>query len=165
MTQRTAVLFVNALSTTLERALSTVQNLLSQLSDEEDFPESFGCRHCGLIYEPQLYRPGWVQLKEWREEWPYCPACGQNVVKFGPLPGTVETPSGFYLADGSEELLGPYKSQEETNNHLWEWFDRKREHGDKEDHKEKGHEETLGENKIIDINSPGKSQAKNEEGQ
>lgn len=142
--KRVIVPLASASSTMLERALSTVLNLLNRLDDEheEPVPEVFGCRNCGLIYDPQLYHHSNVAQREDRQ-WGFCPVCcARQVELLGPLPHTIENAKGFFLLDEEGESQGPFETATATHAALWDWFNRKSDHGNCEE-KEGGGEETI----------------------
>lgn len=138
----------------LERVQSTVLSLLNRLDDEheEANPEVYGCRNCGLIYDPHLYHYSDVVQREDRQ-WDYCPVCStQGMELLGPLPSTIESPSGFYLVDEEGDCIGPFDHS--SSDQLWKWFDRNNEHGncEKESGKEKGDQKACGhKGKVIQL--------------
>jgi hypothetical protein len=131
----------------LERAQSTVLNLLNQLGDEApEIAEVFGCRNCRLIYDPSLYHPSNL-VRRFYNHWHFCPACGEPGMKLlGPVPGIVTTPEGTYLVEENGSTQGPYRTETEAIHHLWEWFDQEPRHGNC---KEKGSKENKQETKVI----------------
>lgn len=117
---------VAASSTMLERALSTVLNLLSHLDADLGDDEAiyvFGCTECYLIYDPCTYHSSSHDVES--EHHPqydrdYCPVCGTSgMVLLGPLPETLDRDQGSFLVDSEGNSLGPFT---DPTKHLWEWF-------------------------------------------
>lgn len=150
LARKTVVPIVSAFSTMLERAQSTVLNLLNHLDDDgnPEIVEVRGCRNCGLIYEPSLYHPSNL-VRRVSTHWYFCPACGEPGVKLlGPAPAMLTSPEGTYLVEDNGSSMGPYKTETEAIHHLWEWFDQEpKKHGNCEEKSNK--EGTDKENKVI----------------
>lgn len=164
LTKWAVVPLVSASSTMLERALSTVLNLLNRLDDEhaDPAPEVFGCRACGLIYDPSVYRHSGqdgTRRNETARPWNFCPECGeQGVELLGPLPHSVENADGFFLIAEDGESQGPYPSESGASDALWDWFNR-RQHA-----KEEGSKETSREGQVIRLVKGGSQESLPEEG-
>lgn len=115
----------------LERALSMVLSLLNRLDDDhgDPPPEVYGCRNCGLIYDPQCYRHSNEPPRSGRQ-WGHCPVCSERAVEFlGPLPDVVPARLGVFLIDVEGDSQGPYQTAAAAHEALWSWFNRKRLHG------------------------------------
>lgn len=137
----------------LERALSTALNLSNQLDDEreEENPEVYGCKSCGLIYDPHVYHYSDVVQREDRQ-WKFCPVCNAPGVEFlGRLPSTIESPQGAYLVDEDGRTLGPFDNNVSPSDKLWDWFNRKT-HGNCE---KEGGQEAHREGKVIRLTGKG----------
>ena len=135
----------------LERALSMALSLLNRLDDEreEESREVFGCRNCGLIYDPQLYHHSDTVQREDRQ-WYFCPVCKSDGVELlGALPSTVENEKGVFLVGEEGDCLGPYNNETEAHEALWPWFDRKKTNGTCE--KESGQPALGQEGKVIKL--------------
>lgn len=122
----------------LERALSTALNLLNRLDDESDEPqpEVFGCRSCSLIYYPRCYHYSPESIPKRRDPpaWSLCPVCNERSMEaLGPVPDFVESEKGVFLLDNEGDILGPYYSRAGAQLALWDWFDRKRQHGNRKE--------------------------------
>lgn len=93
-------------------------------------PKVHGCRNCGLIYEPQVYYLG-SDVGNLSSCCPKC--CSPRVEYLGSLPMTTENSRGVYLiGDLDEAPLGPYKDEAEARHMMWEWFDQRKEHAERE---------------------------------
>lgn len=171
LVQTIVVRLATASSTMLERAQSTVLSLLNRLDDEreDEAPEVYGCRNCGLIYDPQLYHYSDV-VQRADQQWSYCPVCNAHGMELlGPLPSTIESPQGTYLLDEAGDTLGPF-TDTPASDRLWDWFNRKK-NGNCEKEEEGDQEAFRQEGKVIQlvgkggVYSEGKSQTEEGEGE
>lgn len=134
-------------STMLVRAQYMVRSLWSQPEDSgSKSPDVYGCRNCGIIYDPHIYFWG---SEVTPNNLTHCPKCSAPQVKLlGALPYTFENNQGVHFVNDDDETMGPFKNEADARNWLWEWFNRKERHA-------KDKEGTCEEGKIIWLHSKG----------
>ena len=112
------------------------QNLWSQPGSQSapEVPKVYGCRSCGLIYEPRVYFSG----SDVGDTGSHCPKCAAPKVEYlGSLPLTTTTDRGVYLiGELDESPLGPFKNDVDAHDRLWAWFDKRKEDADRESKKD-----------------------------
>jgi hypothetical protein len=141
-------------STMLERAQSTVLNLLNRLQDEVSYKEedveerietdnAIGCRNCLMIFSLFVTHRG-VSIGSTVTFYQLCPRCGSHATELGKLPLIITKEGKHYLGDNDGRLLGPFSSEEEAQEHLWDWFKEDKANaskGTQEEGLEEGHQE------------------------
>ena len=113
------------------------RNPSSPMSSNPDSPDVFGCTSCLHLFSCDTYHS---ESEDPSYQW--CISCGQpKILYLGKLPLLMEEEEQYYLiGDGDGFVLGPFSTQEEAQNQVWTWFNKREAHGkEAQKSRRKGH--------------------------
>lgn len=112
----------------LARVQCTGQNLLSLMAKETEGtpPEVMGCTNCNAVFDISYFVAGFDAQAGTGVT--CCPSCGHRSPKaMGKIAYTMEAEDGIYLT-GDGVTTGPYPTEDEARNNMWNWFKEKEKH-------------------------------------